>query len=541
MAEQNWDSNFAVVPGEGDDTELLGWDSNFAIIPGEGDDTGSTGWDSNFAVIPGEDDNTGLADSGYSSSKDEPPKPLTKDEKDAIKYNQLPFLRRHYLLTYIQRILEETCVRYARTHLSQYFSNLTWKQDNLIFLSSQYQTDRLVHKNWLDDDEIELEYWMKTFAERIHGMPRSTQVYQAVYDLRNAAVHRGVPATRDDGNPMDPFNYKDLTQAMQLPHLLEDENAHEQISNALRSIMEDPALDEETRAAIEKEIHTPPPCTSRYQFLARIQTMLEETCFHTALRKIPNVLQREGWHCHEQLEITKYEDLFFRYEIYGQNDAFADKPKDPQTSGDSQTPGNSKPPAEGIRLGSYLNEARIHTRNVVHHRLTNDNGLLTDHGKLVKQTHNAISLCLLQGDWNQAIEIEILAEMFMTKTSREQVLRRLKAVYRVGTAESWYENRRRDALEVFLKKELGSDGEEKQAVAFLEDENMDVEEVKEGWKGRTWSPSMHGEVVRMEEMVLRVGFADEMEIEHESPSWEELCVGCSNVEDLMDFDSDVFG
>lgn len=489
--------------------EQGGCDSHCVTIPGEDDQVDGSdnvdqmaeqqGWDSHFVPIPGEDSQVEQYDSGYWSG-DESAKPLTKDEKDAIKYDQLPFLKKHYLLTYIQRILEETCVRYARNHLSTFFSDPKWKQVNLLFQSKACSDNRLVRKNWLDDDEIELEFWMKTFGERIHGMPKNQHIFQAVMDLRNAAVHRGIPAMKDDGDPMDPFTYMDLIQAVKLPQLLGDEQANEDVSNAMRCVMDDETLDEETKTATEMEMKKPQPCTSRYQFLARIQTMLEETCFNTAVSRIPHVMNRGAWRCHEQLEITKYDELFFRYNIRGRNE-------------DNLFPEMDAEPS----LAYFINDARIHTRNVAHHRLDDDHGLLTGHGKLVKQTHNAIMFCVLLGDWKQAIEIEVTAEMFLTGRERGQVLERLERAYRVGKGEGEYEKRRRVELEIFLK-EQGLEGEEKE-VGLL-DKKDDGEEVK-GWRGETWSPSMHPELLRREVMVVVDGFVNEEE-GGDLGRWEEV-------------------
>lgn len=439
------------------------------------------GWPCRAAFMRGEDDDVEESDSGYGSSGDAPSKPLTKDETDAIKYRQLPFRQKHYLLTYIQRILEETCVRYARKHHSADFTNPIWRMNNLLFRSNEYQDDRFVNRDWLAEDQIELKIWMETFRDRIHGNPKNNSIFRAVVDLRDAAVHRGILEEKD-GNPKE-FYFEDLSEAMQLPSLLKDAKADSDISNAFRCIMEDSTLDEEIRAATGMEIFTPTPCTTRYQFLARIQTMLEETCFNTAARKIPDVLRRKNWHCHEQLEIKEYDDIFHRYGIQRQNHIF------PQMATASQSWGN------------FFSGVRIFIRNVAHHRLTKVDGLLTEHGTLIKYIHLAITMCILQGDWNQAIEIEILAEIYLTKKSRDQVLERLESVYRVGSIESVYERKRRSEIAAFLARMAGREVCEGDAVVLSNSFDVIAAPDREAsWEEKTWSPSMHGELKNLDEV-----------------------------------------
>ena len=436
------------------------------------------GWPCRTAFLHGEDDEGEENDSGYESYI---------EPADAAKYRQLPFIQKHYLLTYIQRILEETCVRYARENHSTYFADPTWRRNNLIFPSNEYQDDRFVNRDWLADDQIELKIWMETFRDRIHLNPKNDRIFRAVADLRDAAVHRG-NLVDSDGNPRE-FCFETLSDAMQLPSLFKDSKAESDISNAYQHIMEDPTLDEEMRAATEIELFTPTPCTTRYQLLARIQNMLEETCFNTAARKNPDVLRQKGWHCHEQLEITKYEDHFWRYGIQPQTDIFPD--------------------VQSFRDLFY--GVRQFIRNVAHHRLPPPvNGLLTQQGTFIKYIHEAIKLCILQGDWNQAIEIEILAEMYLTKTSREEVLERLEGVYnRVGSMETLYERKRRIEFAAFFARMEGRDVCEGDAVVLSETADVVGKPDREGsWDRKTWSLSMHEELMNLEEVEQASSWVD---------------------------------
>ena len=460
------------------------------------EEDGKVGWDCHAAKFPGEDDDEEETDSGYASSGDAPSKPLTKYETDAITYHQLPFIKKHYLLTYIQRILEETCVRYARRYYSAYFTDPKWRMKHLQFPPKELQEDRFVNRDWLAEDQIELKIWMTTFRERIDGNRKNNSIFKAVENLRDAAVHRGI--LKDSVGNSIHFTFGDLSEAMRLPYLLKDSKTDSEISNAFRCIMEDPTLDEEIRSATEIEIFTPLPCRTYYQFLARIQNMLEETCFNTAARKIPGVLKQNDWHCYEQLEITKYYDLFcWKNGIQPQTDIF--------------------PGVTSFR--DLLSGVREFIRNVAHHRLTPPvRGSLTQHGMFIKYIHEAITLCILQGDWNQAIEIEILAEMYLTKTSRTQVLERLEAVYRVGCIETLYERKRRVELTAFFARMEGRELCEGDAVVLSDTQDVvGKPDPEASWDHKTWSLSMHGELMNLEEVEMGCSWEDE----EQGGSWEE--------------------
>lgn len=430
-------------------------------------------WNSFAAPLPGEPDVTGEinnCDSGYASNADTPPKPLkegppSSDHTCALKYSQLPFRTKHYLLMYIQRILEATCLRYARENLSGYLTDPEWKRRNLLFPSHEYLDDRLVGRDWLAEDEIELEFWMRMFAERV-PMPKSQIIFESVINLRNETVHRG------DRGPMD---FEELSHAMALPRLLADSKGESEMTNALRYVMQDPTLDENTAASVEEALYTPQPCTTHYQVLGRIQTMLEETCFNNAARKIPDVLTRKAWTMPEQVELQNWHAVFHSADLHHDDSAE-----------------NLFPHMYPSDLLDLLWDTRIHIRIVVAHRLP------LPHENLTAQVHRAIKICVLQGDWDQAVEIELLAEMYFTGLSRPQVLDRLERVYRVGPVVNQYERQRRVAIAGVLAREQGSVVNEGDAlvVAHSFDARVPVfSDVPAEW---TWSPSMCEELKRRE-------------------------------------------
>ena len=426
----------------------------------------STGWNSTFQPLPEEVDvirKSDSRDSGYASFGDTPSKQLRKaspipDDINAIKWLQLPFTTKHYFLTYVQRILEATCLRYARENLRGCLTDLEWKKLHLLFPSPEYPPDRLVYRDWLGEDEIELCFWLITFAQRVR-MPKNQRIFESTHDLRNATVHRG------DREELD---FEALSYAMKFPALLGDAKGKSDITNAFRYTMEDPTLDDETKTRVEDAMFTPQPCTTHHQVLARIQSMLEETCFDNAARKIPHVLTKNAWYTPEQIEFQNWHDTFRDAGI--QNDDSA---------------ADIWPGINPSCLLDLLWSARIHIRITVAHHLP-----LSDE-YLIEQVHRAINIAILQGDWPQALEVEVLAEMYFANRSRAQVLERLEAVYRDGRIGSPYERRRRVAIAEFLEEEMGCTtvGEDEAEVV---PDTWDVDGLGFGkkWVVRTWSPSM---------------------------------------------------
>ncbi len=427
-------------------------------------------WVSHSKPLPGEANTIGKPrrDSGYFED-------TLSDNASKVKYLQLPFRTKHYFLAYIQKVLEATCLRYARENLRHLLTDPEWKKLNLIFPSNEYLPDRLVSRDWLAEDEIELESWMIMFAERAR-IPTNKRIFESVIDLRNATVHRG-----DRGD----LDFEKLSYAMAFPGFLGDSKGESDITAAFRHVMEDPTLDDKTRARVEDAMYTPQPCTTHYQVLARLQSMLEETCFRTAARNIPHVLAEKNWHMPEQIELQNWHDIFQKAGLHNNIN-------NNRTNNDDSATQHIFPNLDPRSLLDLLWGARLHIRIIAAHRLP-----LSDE-KLAMQVQRAINIAVLQSDWSQAIEIEILAERYFTKTSRAQVLKRLEGVYNSGGIETVYELERRIAIAGTLKREGGRMGEMGKAVVVSG--SCDVVGLGEerGWVVRTWSPSMWEGLKRVE-------------------------------------------
>ncbi|CAF9939851.1 hypothetical protein IMSHALPRED_001656 [Imshaugia aleurites] len=449
-----------------------GWDSHASSDweSSTEQDVGS-GWDSHANRLPGEDD----ADSGYASSESSPSKSSPKSISE-IKYGQLPFRTRHYFYTYVQQILEATCVRYAREHLRTYLEDLEWKKRYLVCPLGELSPDRRVWRDWLAEDELELESWMRLLEKcaemRCIKLPKgSGRILESVMDLRNAAVHREKSLHREKSEKL---GFEELSLAMKFPGQLGDSKGKSEIDDAFRYVTEDPTLDQDARASVEQAMYTPRPCTTRYKLLARLQTLLEATCFKNAMRRIPAVLSKHEWDMPEKIELQDWPDHFWRYEIQH----------------DSSTNGVF-PGMHPHTLMDLLWGARHDIRNVAAHRSP-----ISDDG-LIAQVHRAMNICILQDDWEQAVEIEVLAEMYCTGNSRAQVLRRLGSVIREGKIDSPYERERRVVVLGVVAREEGREVREGDALEVTDTEGPAMPK-KGPWAERLWSPSMHEGLKKLE-------------------------------------------
>ena len=108
-----------------------------------------------------------------------------------------------------------------------------------------------------------------------------------------------------------------------------------------------------------------------------------------------------------------------------------------------------------------------------------------------------MNICILQDDWEQAVEIEVLAEMYCTGNSRAQVLRRLGSVIRKGKIDSPYERERRVVVLGVVAREEGREVREGDALEVTDTEGPAMPK-KGPWAERLWSASMHEALKKLE-------------------------------------------
>ena len=464
--EIGWDSSETTEWDQVSEHEATGKQDRHADFDRQTSFEGETksGWDCSYAEISDSDQ----------IDRSDPPRTPSPDE---IRYLDLPFRTKHYFLTYIQRILEQTCARYAREKLSEKLSDLEWKKKFLYtYYGDNGYHNKLVSIDWLSDDSAELESWMRMFAHSAQytNMPRDAKIMNAVISIRNAAVHRG---------DCEGFDFEDVSRAMKFPSLVGDSKGESDISAAFRYVMDDSTLDEDTKAGVESAMYTPPPCTTVYQLLGRIQTLLEESCFNYAARKIPQLLEAKGWTIPEQVEIQRWADIFRGWNVQhdASADAFFPAPADSNTS---DTDSSADSGFDSDYLVGLIHYVRMFIRNVVAHRSPLW-GM-----DIVQNVHSAIKLCISQSDWQRAIEIEVLAEMYLTKKSRAEVRERLmRGLRNMERCSSRYEEARRIAMAEFLDIEPMPANDDQHSLSPCEESTMEEEDPVPGYW--TWSPSMH--------------------------------------------------
>ena len=446
--------------------------------------TEEKGWNASFAITSGDWD--------YVDT------PVIRVKSPAeIKYNELPFRTLHYFLTYALRILEATCLRTAGKHYRTYLKDLDWRRWNLVEGNDDYNC---AYADWLGEDGVEVKLW-SLFFKRVPGM-RVDQDKKDILDsmdtLRNAAVHRG-----DTGG----LHFKILERAMNVPVLLDDDVGKKEMTDLAEFVLGDGPMDEDVRADVERKMYTPRLGATKYRLLERIQTLLEESCYNLAMRKIPDVLKMNGWDCAEKVELQNWIDIFKNTEVVEHCDDLA---KDFFRGYDSTILTNN--------IINLLHRARMDIRKRVAHRLP------VSEEQVVDAVHTGIRTAILQSDWPRAIEIEVLSEMWIKGKSRQEVLARLARSYRDGNADTEYERRRRCELKIFLSNQQGHEEEEEDGEQLAKSADCDVEKemVERVWTRSTWSPSMHP-CLKMAEVVEVVDYVQDVSDEDSEKLASDSC------------------
>ena len=434
----------------------------------------------------------------------------SEHEEDRVKspaeiiYDELPFVTKHYFLHHALHILEAICFRIGQQPFRHYLDDMDWKRRNLVINPEGYDPDtKRVYGDWITEDGVEVKWWVWFYGERAPGIPRNSQtadILESIYILRNAALHRG-----DTGG----LDFKEWELAMQVPVLLGDAVGEKEMVDLAAHVLGDGTMDEDVMADVERKMYTPRPNTTKYRLLERIQTLLEESCFNLALKKIPDVLTVNEWDCAERVELKRWTGIFENTEVVADCDELA-------------TALFSRYDSEiwTSIIISLLHYARKYIRNAAAHRepVSNED--------LVNRVHAAIRAAILMSDWPRAFEIEIAYEMWFEGTSRQGVLERLARSYRDGNIETEYEWRRRRELEIFLRNQRGKEEEEEEGDEGLQMMSAECdakEEILERAKTRsTWSPSMHKCLKRVE-VVEVVAFIQDLGEEENKKLASDTC------------------
>ncbi|KAL6720312.1 hypothetical protein ACLMJK_002233 [Lecanora helva] len=255
-----------------------------------------------------------------------------------------------------------------------------------------------------------------------YGLPFSKrEIYKGTEQIRHASVHR------------DRITMDDLKSGMTLPRLLRDTPRRELIDEVYRLVRRSLNANDEAKALeiLEDELSSYRKVDSTSALYTKFMFMIESALFRYSQRYHPDLLALKGWVCPEQGEMPQWK-YSFRYSrgFDAEQDVFLDS----------------------LRkiLKECLWEARLLRNRTEHRNMDGDE-------QVAKWTHRSIKCLLVLGDSNAALEVEILAEQWLTKVSRNSVLRRLQEEYLLAPLpeEAFAlrrEKKRRSAIAAILQK-----------------------------------------------------------------------------------------
>ena len=256
---------------------------------------------------------------------------------------------------------------------------------DLLWLNSQ---DNIEQNNWEEPDGVELTEYIRLFRKFISSLIHRScwsgryveQVLDCVYAFRQCAIH-GSNISKDE-----------LATAMKWPEMLDDiviTTELEDFKSWVDSVSPSQSLMRARRAFSHVAFPTVGSYISTHRLLEMIQLIVSKTVFGYVAREDPALLERKGWKFFEQVELIQW------YYHADWSDALGD-----------------------LRLRDM-----VKIRNVAIHRN------VTYKDELQQFVQNAITFALQCKDPVQAVEIEIYAEQYFTKRSRQEVLERLQGVY----------------------------------------------------------------------------------------------------------------
>ncbi|KAL9636376.1 MAG: hypothetical protein Q9164_002854 [Protoblastenia rupestris] len=370
-------------------------------------DDNSRTWDASGTDIEGTSQDTNVDVDPYLGSANEvtTPPPLTRQERreEGNKSGrvsdpwQVPFGIRHYFMEFLRATLEACFQQYVREHLPK-----AMNPDSLRFWlryhDDQIEKDALTNSNWnemvdIPDSVLLLKLRCVPLPPESLSVRRESldRILDRVFALRQNILHRHREVSVND-----------IVGSMALPTALNDDVRTEQLERIWNRISEyspesdTASLEQEIREAFESAAY--PAEASQmtgHQLIHKIITLLEAPLFALAQKTLPDLLQEHEWTRPEQVETGHWLDLW---------------EKSPPASVKWD---DLKDMLHGVRL---MRNAWAH-RNIV------------DEYTIHPWIHNAMRLAMFLGDYEQAVEIEILAEQWFEGTSRHNVLKRLRDVY----------------------------------------------------------------------------------------------------------------
>lgn len=342
------------------------------------------------------------------------PEPV-RDSSDRERYFEMPFLTRHYFLTYLH-IFAEACVSdFVRNH------------------------NTLIRET----DTMELNQWtarLKRIQLPINEYSAiRKEIMSAIRLLRDRAIHR------------QQLQIDALWLSIRLPELLEDWDRAFEIQQIFQFVLEDPQMEAETKKVVDQLLFGPkPPPATLLEAHTSLQLSLEEICFRFVKREYPEMLRSRGWEWPEQCELQE-----------SWTNALSDIPFHDDSLDSEQCPDEEDQLFSHCRLRGEIFHIARRLRDAASHR----NCLsLTS---MRKYALNGILLAIMVGDREQAIDIEATIEAFLSGQTKYKVLARLREACIHDTpipVNQLGERKKSEALGTFLgDKEVCVGGAETQS------------------------------------------------------------------------------
>ncbi len=331
----------------------------------------------------------------------------------------IPFQLRHRFLGWLIPVLEGCYTQYATAKLGRLY------------------LDDVLSDRCLDNvAQIDLPLWRHTIERAVEKGVLTSQDFFA-YKLSRTNILNSAEAVRHAWIHREDIVMIDLLDAKCLPELLGDSGRKVEIQHAFHLVSAATAntdnVDQKITDSINHLFATPEDTYTQTDVFAGFQRLIERRLYHYSQQHHPDILEHKGWTTAEQGEMPRWEEAFRDIPFVFQNDF---------------------PNDAGNLLSSCLSKARRLRNDVAHRHRYGQEGFL-DH------VHNSIKTLLVLGDHSSAIEVEIAAEAWLLRATKEEVLLRIRDEYLVddieGIADSLEKRRemnRRAAIARILRGEV---------------------------------------------------------------------------------------
>lgn len=345
-----------------------------------------------------------------------------KVEEQGDQSVDMPFLTRHYLLNYLWITAEATCLDFSNGIKTGGVSKWKYRVD---WESEPWKYDLFEGPYVGYPEMMEMEHWSK-FINRIpdivccnHLRKVKPRIAASLGNLRLSAVHRMLPSVSD------------LFYAMKFPQLVNDWRRFFEVEQVFMVAMNNPTVEDDTRRKVEALLYCPSaPDTSAIQVASHILRLQEETCFRWS---------KSDGHTHgcTTPEEVQFQNFQAYWEI-GSRDVQPSPKLEDCDSIDGQLFSHGQLRCKATKDGREL-------RDEVSHR-----DVIKD-WHIRRYAQSGIVLALLCNDRENALEIEIITEQWLTKASRSQVIARLRDYYQNHLDQHVMERKRHSALADILE------------------------------------------------------------------------------------------